>query len=96
MFNIQPEYTIYWNGGWWSMISMWSFMNYIVALENCVANPQNVESASISARASNLSHADPNFIVFEVPRSWHGSGTIDPKLPTTKYILKVLHLQAKF
>ncbi len=44
-------------------------MNYIVALENCVANPQNVESASISARASNLSHADPNFIVFEVPRS---------------------------
>jgi hypothetical protein len=63
---------------------------------NCVANPQNIESASISARASNLSHVDIDFIVFEVPRSWHGSRTIDPNLPTTKDILKVLHLQAKF
>lgn len=77
-------------------MSIWSFINYIVALENCVANLQNIESASISARASNLSHADPNFIMFEVPRSWHGSRTIDPKLPTTKDVLKVLHLQAKF
>jgi len=96
MFNIQPESTIYWIGGWWSRMSTWSFINYIVAFENCVANPQNIESASILARASNLSHADLDFIVFEVPRSWHVSGTIDPKLPTTKDILKVLHLQAKF
>ncbi len=96
--NVQcpPKSTIYWNGGWWSRMSIWSFINYIVALENCVANPLNIESASILIRASNLSHADRNFIVFEVPRSWHGSKTIDPKLPTTKDILKVLHLQAKF
>jgi hypothetical protein len=90
MFNIQLESTIYWNGGWWSRMSIWSFINHIVALENCVANPQNIESASISTRASNLSHVDLDFIVFEVPRLWHRSRTIDPNLPTTKDIWKFI------
>jgi len=78
------------------------FMTFDVALENHVANPLDIESENISARAPSSSDTNQELVTFSAPASSHESEASDPRLLATKgaldieEILKDLQKQAKF
>jgi len=78
-------------------------MTFNVALENHVADREDIESGNISAGASSSSHTNQELATFGAPTSSsRGSKASDPMLPTiegtlaTVEIFKALQNQVKF